>query len=669
MNHLHPWAGASVRRIWAFMLLAVLASAAQAAPETAATAARFPVYRNGAEVGRACDAALKQAMAARKRLESAAVPPQRLLAAIDDLFIAADDVMNPIDVLVNAHPQKDIREAGEACTVKYQQFRTDFSQSQAIYAKLRQLRPKDEVDALLRQDLIEGFEDSGVGLPKAKRERARELSDLMTKASLEFERNVREDKTTVAFTAEELQGVPESVWKDRKRDEQGRYILSIDNPTYEPVMQAADNPATRERMYRAKLGEGGAGNIQVLGRLAAMRKEYAGLFGYATYADFVLRRKMAQNAARVSAFLDSVSNAVRERERADIDELRQAKAQQAGAAALPPLERWDVAYYTERVKRAKYAIDQEQFRQYFPPEASLKFVFRLAEKLFAVRFEPVQRELWHPDVRAWQVFDVATNRYLATFYADMYPRADKYNHYAVWSFRDSSTRTGRRAAAAMIGNFDRKGLTIEELETLLHEFGHGMHSMLSQARYAQQSGTNVLQDFVEAPSQMLEEWVYQPEVLALFQEVCPQCKPVPPELIRQVNASRSFGKGIRYARQHLYASYDLALHGATLRDPLELWAEMEGATPLGYVKGTMLPASFGHLASGYAAGYYGYLWSEVIAKDLQAAFAGHMLDPALGARYRQAVLENGGQRKPDALLRQFLGRDSNGTAFFNYLKQ
>jgi thimet oligopeptidase len=223
--------------------------------------------------------------------------------------------------------------------------------------------------------------------------------------------------------------------------------------------------------------------------------------------------------------------------------------------------------------------------------------------------------------------------------------------------------------AALVVNFDRQGLTLEELETLLHELGHAVHNNLSATRYSAQAGTSTLRDFVEAPSQMLEDWVYDRKVLKTFTEVCPVCKPVPDELLAKARAARDYGKGVKFARQHLYASYDIALHGSDAVDPLGLWSRMEGATPLGYVSDTRFPAAFGHLAGGYAAGYYGYLWSLVLAMDLRTAFAADKLDPAVGRRYRSIVLANGGQRPPQDLVREFLGREPNSKAFYEYLKQ
>ena len=215
---------------------------------------------------------------------------------------------------------------------------------------------------------------------------------------------------------------------------------------------------------------------------------------------------------------------------------------------------------------------------------------------------------------------------------------------------------------------DRKGLNLDEIETLLHEFGHAVHNNVSTTRHV--GGNGVLDDFVEAPSQMLEEWIYDPRVLATMREVCPTCAPVPDELLAKAKVAERYGKGAQYSRQQLFASYDLALYGRETHEPLALWSRMEGATVLGHVPGTMFPAGFSHItASNYAAGYYGYLWSEVVAADLRTAFERDKFDATVGRRYRDTVLAPGGERPPSELVREFLGRPTRSDAFFDDLKR
>ncbi|MFG5408414.1 M3 family metallopeptidase [Piscinibacter sakaiensis] len=592
------------------------------------------------------------------------------IAAMDDLNVTIEDASGPVSFIVNVHPDKAVREAAQACELRWQDFLSTLGQNRRLYDAARRVKPRDAIDRAFLQETIDNFVDAGVGLPDAPRQRAKALNDRMTEVGQVFAKNVRDDATRVPYTQDELAGVPEAGWKDRPRDEQGRVLMGLDGPSFDAVMGHAEQAAARERMYRARYAMGGEANLALLGELVRLRHEYAGLFGYASYDDFVLRRRMAHDLGRAQRFLGEVKAAVAERELRELRELRDEKARHLGT---PPeatrIERWDAYFYTERVRRARYSVDQEAFRPYFPPQESLRFVLKVAERLLGVRYTPVAARLWHPDVQAYVATDVRSGKPLATLYVDLYPRDGKYNHAAVWSLRGASTRLNRTAEAALVVNMDRRGLTLDELETLLHELGHALHNNLSATRHASQAGTSVLRDFVEAPSQMLEDWVYDRRVLALFQEVCPACRPVPEAMLKQAVSAREYGKGVQFARQHLYASYDLALHAADAPEPQATWVRMESATPIGHAEGTMLPASFGHLAGGYAAGYYGYLWSLVVAMDLRTAFAKDRLDPAVGLRYRQRVLSQGSQRPPEQLLRDFLGRETDAKAFFADLQK
>jgi thimet oligopeptidase len=627
----------------------------------------FPTFANAAAMNAACQRGLAGARVRVKALEKRR-PDAGWLAASDDLNAFIEDAYYPISVLGNLHPDKALRDAAQACDLKWQDFSSSLGLNEKLYRVARRVQARDDIDREALRNTLEGFEDAGVALPAAQRPKAKKLADRITALGLDFDKNIRDATTRVAFTEAELKGVPDSVWKEAPRDGEGRLLLGLDYPSYLPVVQYAEDAAARERMWRAKSNEGGEANLKLLAEMIRLRREYAQLFGFSNYADFTLRRRMAQDLRHASSFLDEVKAAVTAGEQRDLVELRAAKAAHLGRPEAV-LHRWDVAFYSERVKRERYSVDQNQFRAYFPPQESLRFVMALAERLFRIRYTRVEATLWHPEVQAYAVSDAQSGKPLAGLLIDLYPREGKYNHAAVWSYRNSSTRNGRVPQAALVVNFDRQGLTLDELETLLHEFGHAVHNNLSATRYTAQAGTSTLRDFSEAPSQMLEDWVYDKDVLALFRQVCPTCKPVPDELLAKAVLARDFGKPSAFSRQHLFASYDLALHSAEAGDPMATWARMEGETPLGHVPGTMFPAGFGHIAGGYAAGYYGYLWSLVVAMDLRTAFAADKLDPAVGGRYRHSILANGGQRPPQDLVREFLGRPSNSKAFYDYLKQ
>jgi len=647
----------------------LLTAAAAQAQQPKLPAPNFPTYASAADVQSRCDTGLKGARQRVAQLEKRKVDAG-WLAALDDLTVHLEDHQGPNDFVLNVHPDKAIRDAAQACSLRWADFVSSLGQNEKVYKALQKAPKADGIDAEFVRLASGQFEDSGVALPKAKRERAKQILDQLTELDQQFNKNIRDAGTRVAFTEAELKGVPASVWEKAKRDDQGRILLGVDYPSYVPVMRTAESSEARERMWLAKTNEGGQPNLDLLARIVTLRGEYASLFGFSNYVDFNLRRQMAKDGATATRFLDSVTGAVNAREKTELVELRAAKAQHLGTAPdQTTVQRWDATFYSERVKREKFSVDQNAFRPYFPPQASLEFSMRIIEKLMGVKYQRIDNKLWHDEAQTYVISDAATGQPIAQMYVDLYPRDGKYNHAAVWPLRGSATRIGRTPVAALVVNFDRNGLTLDEVETLLHELGHAVHVNLSKTRYAATAGTTVMHDFVEAPSQMLEDWVYDKQVLKLMQTVCPTCKPVPDAMVDQAVAAKHYGKGGLFGRQHLYASYDITLHQQAKPEPLPLWARMEGATPLGYVPGTMFPAGFAHIAGGYGSGYYGYLWSLVVAMDLRTAFSADKLSPEVGKRYRELVLGQGAQKPAPALVKDFLGRESNSQAFFDYLKK
>ena len=631
----------------------------------------FPKFEHGPQVASACTTGLEGAMLRVKELEKRKAGPD-WLKGWEALYDWEEDQSGALIFLQNVHPNADVRAEAEKCDQRWSDFQAGLGMNELVYegAKQSVAALKDPVDKRAAQRALEAFEDSGVALPKDKQAKAKALADKLAALGQQFNRNIRDAHGHAAFTDAELKGVPEAVWKELPRDGDGKVVLPVDGPAYASVMQTAEDPVTREHLWRIKTNEGGADNLKVLAQIEQARLEQAQLFGFASYDEFVLRRRMVESPAHAARFLDDVRAAVADDDQHDAMELRQAKAHHLGQPFdATRLQRWDTMFYSERILHERWAVDDEAFRPYFPPQESLRFVMRVAEKMYGVRYDKVDGAAWAPDVEAWAVTDVASNKKIATLYVDPYPRDGKYNHAAVWNYRNGATSVPRQAQSALVVNFDRRGLSLRELETLMHEFGHTLRNNLSATRYASDAGENVAQDFAEAPSQMLEDWVYDKKVLKVFQEVCPTCKPVPDELVDKARAARDFGKGMQVARQQLYAAYDLALHGPAAPDPMETWQKMEAATTLGYVQGTSFPSGFAHIAGGYGAGYYGYLWSQAVAADLRTAFLGDKLDPKVGGRFRATVLAEGAEKPPHEIVKDFLGREPSSQAFFEYLKK
>jgi len=647
-----------------FVPAAALAAAFIPLAAAAAPARPLVPLMDAAAVDRACNAALERA-----RKEVAAMQKKAGPAGFADewnrLQIGLEDI-NAIYLLGSVSPDKAVRDAAEPCLVKLTTFNTEVLQNERLFKRVQGMKPAGAHQAKLRKDLVEGFEDSGVALPPDKRARAKEIIDRVEELRQEFDRNVRDDPTRVTFRPEEMDGMPAAYLKahEEARDKDGNYVLTLKYPSYIPFMANARNEDARRRYYVAKLSEGGAKNLDLLYEIFKLRRELAALHGLPSFAHYSLRRKMAGTPQAVDKFLADVKDKVAELERQDIEELRAEKAKETGKPlADTKVNRWDVSYYQERIKKERYSVDQEQLRRYFPTEKSVDFVLAISSRLYGVKFKEVKVPTWHPDVRYFDVLDARTGAFISGFYLDLFPREGKYNHAAAFPVRGVSTRVKRTPLSALVTNFNREGLDHNELETLFHEFGHVLHGVLSRAEYNSHAGTSVKVDFVEAPSQMFEEWARREQTLAVMKEVCSQCPHLTAEEIARLDSARKYARGTRYARQWLFAVFDMAL-STDPQPPLAVWKRLESATPLGHVEGTIFPASFSHLTAQYGAGYYGYMWSEVLALDMLSAFKRDMLDPKVGRRYRDEILAQGGQREEMEMVRRFLGRDPSPEAFF-----
>ena len=647
--------------------IAILAAAAAfpVAAATHAAASQRPLAQvyDAAGLTKACDDGLAAVTRDIADME-AKRGPGAIFAEWNRLQIEMEDVLGIVNLLGNVSPDKAVRDASEPCLQKFTTLGTDLYQNEKLFARLNAAAPANPHQAKLKKDMMEGFEDSGVALPPAKRARAKEIFDKLEELRQAFDRNIRDDATKVVFTPAEIAGLPESYLKARKPDGAGNYVLALDNPSYVPFMQSARSGDARRRYYMAKLNQGGAANLDLLLEIFKLRKELAGLYGLPTYADYALRRKMVQSPATVTKFLADVKSAVTELEKKDVEELGIEKAKDLGTLlAETKVERWDASYYSEKVRRERFNVDQEALRKYFPTDKAVDYMMRVSQTLYGVKFREVKVPVWNEDVRYFDVLDAKSGRFLSGFYLDLFPREGKFNHAAAFPLRNASRLVGRTPLSALVTNFNREGLNHDELETLMHEFGHVLHGVLSRADYNPQAGTSVKGDFVEAPSQMFEEWARREQPLALFKEVCASCPQLTHDDIARLEAARRYGQGLRYARQWLYASFDMAL-STDPQPPLAVWKALENATPLGYVEGTSFPSSFSHIANQYGAGYYGYMWSEVLALDMLSPFKANMLDPKVGARYRDTILAQGSQEEEMALVRRFLGREPSNQAFF-----
>lgn len=615
-----------------------------------------------------CDQALKNAanqLAAIRAIPLANAGKAGLLARWNEVNQLLDSTTGTADLQANTDTRQDLRDAALACTEKVSSQYTNMYQDEALYQRMNAVVPADELDTLAKRDILKGFESSGISLDAAKRAQFKQLSDDMTTLANEFNANVANDgKNIVTLSPAEVAGIDAAFLASIPKDGAGNYQFKLNYPNRDNIMGYASNEEARRKFYVAFMQRGGNRNITILDELSKKRRQQAQLLGKESFAAWTLEDRMAGTPKAVDDFLASVGSKVEELEKKEIADLTTLKRSDTANPAAK-LERWDVTYYQTKVKKQNYALDQAEVRKQFPTQGSVDWLLLVSSRLYGLTFKAnAKLPVWHPEVKAYDVYEADGKTYIGSFYMDLFPRDDKYGHAAAWGVRGVSTQLGAKPVSVLVTNFDKGGLSSDELETLFHEFGHVLHGVLSKTRYSFHAGTNVKRDFVEAPSQMFEEWTRRPEVTRLLTEACASCKPVDAALIAKIKAANNYGAGIQYARQRLYASYDMSLVGKDYQAPLASWQALEGATPLGYVPATLFPAGFGHLAGGYAAGYYGYMWSEVMALDMQSAYGSNFMDPKVGAKYRSLILEKGGEVNPMTLVTQFLGRAPNSDAFF-----
>ena len=642
------------------VLVAALAAAIPAAAQE--TPVFLPIH-NAVSLTVTCDGALDRARKAVAQVEAKS-GGEGFLAEWNALQIELEDAIYPLYLAQSTSPDKSVRSAADPCLQKYNAFTTELFQDEKIYARIVDVKPANAREEKLKRDLTEGFEDSGVSLPPQKRTRAKAISARLEEIRQAFERNVTEDPTRVVFTAAETRGLPEGFLKSAERDATGNVVLKPDDPTYFVVMDNAADEGARKKFYVASMNRGGEKNLALLEEAYRLRQEMAALHGLPSFAHLVLKRRMAGTPEAVQKFLADVHAAVTPVEKDELAQLAKVKAADLGS---PPdavrVERWDLQYYIERVKRERFNVDQEKLRKYFPADASVAYALKVAETLYGVKFQEAKAPVWHPDVRFFEMRDAASGKYLASIYIDLYARDGKRGGAFAAPVRRASALAGRTPTSVLVTNFSKEGLNHRQLETLMHELGHVLHGVLSKADYVSQAGTSVKRDFVEAPSQMFEEWVRREEVLALFKQVCSECPVLSRDEIARLEGARRFGRATGFERQWQYATLDLTL--SMQPQPVgPLWTRLERESPIPHLDGTYKPANFQHLVGGYAAGYYGYMWSQVLALDMLSGFEPALLDPKAGARYRDTILSQGGQDEEMVMVERFLGRKPSSEAFF-----
>ncbi|MBN9502388.1 MAG: hypothetical protein BGO01_12915 [Armatimonadetes bacterium 55-13] len=532
---------------------------------------------------------------------------------------------------------------------------------------------------------LRDYRRQGMELSKEKRDRVAEIQKELNRLGIQFDQNIADDETALPFTVAELKGVPEDVVKGMKKAGKDTVIATMDGPTFSAILDMAQSEETREKAWIAYKRRGGEKNNEVLKQLVKLRAELASLLGYKTFADYILEPRMAKNAATVAKFYNDLRPIVRKKAELDWAEFKKAKADEtknAKAEFYP----WDYSYYKTLLQKKKYAVDGEKVAEYFPMERVVDGLFKTTQSLYDLTYKDVTAdakslgfEIWHPDVKLFEVKDSASGDLIGHFFIDLYPRPGKYTHAACWGlFSRKEWMDGKVSTpvAALVCNFTKPTaekpslLPHEEVETFFHEFGHVLHNLLTKANTNRFAGAAVARDFVEAPSQMFENWVWNAEVLNTFAAHYKTGEKLPKKLLDGMIAARNLGSGIETEHQFYYGLVDQAYHTAPGGDidPTKISQELFPKVELyKEVPGVYYQASFGHLV-GYEAAYYGYQWSLVYAQDMFQRFEElGLLNPKAGAYYREKILSRGGTMDEFAMLRDYLGREPKLDAFLRHL--
>ncbi len=569
-------------------------------------------------------------------------------------------------------------------------FSSDISLDEKLFVRVKHVYDmRDKLDLTAEQytlldDSYRGFVRSGALLHDDKKERFREISQELSTLNPAFMQNTvksSEEFELIIKDKTELSGLPTSAIEAAchaasEKGYEGKWLFTLDYPSFGPFLQYADNRAHRETIWRAfssRAWLGGFDNSDNIKSIISLRKERANLLGYDTHADYVLEERMAGSSENVFKFLDKLKSAYKPAAEKDLITLREFAQKEHGIDELQP---WDIGYYSEKLKQKIFKFTSEDFRPYYQLDKVLDGCFNHFSKLFGLKFiQSDKYPTWHEDVKVFDVFSQIDDRFIGTLYGDFHPRAGKNQGAWKTSYRDQGLFGGEnlRPVISIVCNFTKPTpdkpslLTHGEVTTLFHEMGHAVHALLSDVTYRSLAGTSVLWDFVELPSQLQENWCYEKEMLDSFAQHYETGEKIPAELVEKLRSSMHFMVGWAGLRQVGLATLDMAWHTCN-PDEISDVAEFEDKA----TKDTALfprlagptSTSFGHIfAGGYSAGYYSYKWAEVLDADAFELFKERGLyDQKTAQSYKDNILSKGGSEKPDILYKRFRGRAADPDA-------
>ena len=595
-----------------------------------------------------------------------------------------DRVANVFFVLTGANTSDEIEAIEREISPLLARHNNALYLNRALYARIAELYKKrdalglDAEQARVLERYHTRFVRAGAGVEQKAQERLAAINERLASLGTQFGQNVLADEKSFAMVLEEsdLAGLPDFAraaarTAAEERGEAGKYVITLARSSIETFLQFSSRRDLREKAFQAwvRRGENGGAtdNRSLISEMVALRDERAKLLGFANFADYRLDDQMAKTPAAARKLLDEVWGRARVKAGVERDALQAMITEEGGNFALAP---WDWRYYTEKLRKARYDLDEGEIKPYFQLDKMVEAAFETAHRLFGLSFKPVAAALYHPDARAWDVID-AQGRHVALFIGDYFARGSKHSGAWMTSLRDQEKLAGDiRPIVLNVCNFskpaagERALLSFDDARTLFHEFGHALHGMLSNVTYPLLAGTAVPSDFVELPSQLYEHWLEVPDILRQYARHATTGQPMPQALLDRLLATRTFNQGFATVEYTACALVDLDLHSGPGTAPLDV-TEFERkdleriAMPAEIVMRHRLP-HFQHLFSGggYAAGYYSYMWSEVLDADAFAAFeeTGDAFDPATAKRLRDFVYSAGNLREPAEAYRSFRGR-------------
>ncbi len=654
----------------------------------------FDTYKGSAPFGKIQNSHYEEAIDRGIKLaqqEIDAIVKQRSRPDFENTIVALENVggdlnrvLNVFYPLLSSNSDDEMMEISLCVSAKLSEYSTNISLNEGLWQRIKEVYDNkdlfnlDAEDMMLLQRTYDSFARSGANLQGEDRNTYRKLSAELSELTTKFGQNVQKELNTyeIWLAKEDLAGLPESsieaaALAAKEKNREGEYLFTLAQPTYMAFMKYSSRQDLREKMYRLYNGRNQKGeysNVDVMKRIVEVRREIANLLGYKTYAKYSLERTMAQTPENVYNLLDQLRDAYRPAQQAEFAAIEEYASQLEGRTIK--MQPWDYSYYSNKLKNAKYSYNEEELRPYFELNNVIDGVFGLATKLYGLKFTKITNvDIYHPDVTAFEVTD-DKGEYVGLIYTDFFPRASKRPGAWMTGFKDQSNLNGNmiRPHVSIVMNFTKPTadkpslLTPYEVETFLHEFGHALHGLLANTKYASLSGTSVYRDFVELPSQFNENYLTEKEFLDGFAKHYLTGEPIPQEMIDKIISSSQYGAAYACLRQLSFGYLDMAWHTSTtaINDAASFETEaMKGVEMFEPIDGCSLSPQFNHIFSGgYAAGYYSYKWSEVLDADAFSMFLENgIFDKKTADAFRENVLMKGGTENPAELYRRFRGQD------------